>query len=84
MSTEPTPSRLVPEHLLSAARLTAREDNYGNNERAFKQGRGPLCYGNAEYQTGELLRRARLHDKLASAYYALAQWMDAHHSMDES
>lgn len=73
--TRPPPSRFVPDKLLAAAKAVARLDNYGNNDRKFEQGRGPLCYGNAEYQAEELLRRARLHDALAEHYYRLSHWM---------
>ncbi|MFF0816612.1 hypothetical protein ACFYVR_15895 [Rhodococcus sp. NPDC003318] len=74
---DPTPSRLVPDDLLPAARLISSKkdgDNYGG-WGSFKQGRGSLCYGNRDVQLDEMRQRAKHHAHLAAAYEELAEWL---------
>jgi hypothetical protein len=69
------PPRLVPHELIPAARLIHRELDYGGGREPFEQGRGPLCWGGAEYQEDELSRLAQHYANLARALEDLAYWM---------
>lgn len=71
---DPTPTRLVPDELLPAAILITHHDNYGG-QKVFRQGRGPLCFGNQEAQEAEMFERAERYRKLADAYEDLGYWL---------
>lgn len=70
------PLRLVPNDLIPAAKLIHRELNYGGEP--FRQGRGPLCWGAAEYQEDRLVELHKYHANLAAALDDLAYWMAEH------
>lgn len=80
----PPPQRLVPNHLIPAARSLYREKPGYAGTNHFRQARGPLCYANAGVEAQTLREIARDAMNVAAAASDLADWMETASSLGSS